>query len=628
MNEREMQITTTAAKKEKIRARYKGTDQNELEVIPAIEEAGLNDENTEKRVAVYVRVSTDDPNQTSSFELQKNHYHDMVNKHPGWVLQEIYADEGISGTSLSHRDEFVRMIQDCEAGKLDLIITKSVSRFARNVLDCIGYVRELAALPHPVGILFETENLYTLNKNSEMALSFISTLAQEESHTKSEIMNASIEMRFSRGIFLTPVLLGYDLDENGMLVINEDEAKTVRLCFFLYLYGYSATRIAETLMVLGRLTKPGNSKWTSSSVIQILQNERYCGDVLARKTYTPNYLDHKSVKNNQKRPQYRQRDHHEAIISRDDYITVQRLIASSRFGYTGCLPSIEVVKSGVFNGFIIINTKWRGFKKEDYFEAVETVCERVQMDEPPDEVVEGYAGDFDLRGFQVVRGEYFSKANVSYVTISQNKLLFSKSCITKLGGKIHAELLFDPLRKLLAVRIVPRNKKHQVVLGTISEKGVSAKPISGTAFLPTLFEIMEWSEDYRYRIRGEKKQKGEESFLLFELAKTQVFLPNKASSAKDATEEAAPDGEKPKRKAQRSIVAYPAEWADSFGMEYYSHGQIAGYSISKLENWQVDHEGTPFRTDELNPTDNGELRTNIEKIISEMKSGGVKQNDE
>ena len=117
------------------------------------------------------------------------------------------------------------MIQDCEAGKLDLIITKSVSRFARNVLDCIGYVRELAALPHPVGILFETENLYTLNKNSEMALSFISTLAQEESHTKSEIMNASIEMRFSRGIFLTPVLLGYDLDENGMLVINEDESR-------------------------------------------------------------------------------------------------------------------------------------------------------------------------------------------------------------------------------------------------------------------------------------------------------------------------------------------------------------------------------------------------------------------
>lgn len=218
MKENEERLSNAAAQKEKIRQRYKGVDIDELDVIPALPQTNFYEDRREKRVAVYARVSTDDPRQTSSYELQKNHYQDVVSRHPGWNLIEIYADEGISGTSLQHRDEFVRMINDCYAGKIDLIVTKSVSRFARNVLDCIGYVRKLAALQPPIGVFFETENIYTLNSNSEMSLSFISTLAQEESHNKSEIMNASIEMRFRRGIFLTPPLLGYDQDENGNLI--------------------------------------------------------------------------------------------------------------------------------------------------------------------------------------------------------------------------------------------------------------------------------------------------------------------------------------------------------------------------------------------------------------------------
>ena len=178
---------------------------------------------------------------------------------------------------------FIKMINDCRAGKIDLIVTKSVSRFARNIIDCIGYVGQLKAADPSIGVFFETENIFTLDENSEMSLSFIATLAQEESHTKSEIMNASIEMRFKRGIFLTPVLLGYDNDEDGNLVINEDEAKTVRLIFFSYLYGYSTAKIADALTELERLTKRGNQIWSSGRVLQIFTNERYCGDVLARK---------------------------------------------------------------------------------------------------------------------------------------------------------------------------------------------------------------------------------------------------------------------------------------------------------------------------------------------------------
>ena len=212
MNESEERTRNPELQKARIRERYKGIDPDELDVIPAKPQESFYEDTREKLVGAYVRVSTDDPRQTTSYELQKNHYEDLVTHHPGWKLAGIYADEGISGTSLQHRDAFLRMIEDCKHGKLNLIVTKSVSRFARNVVDCIKYVRELKALPSPVGVFFEAESICTLDPNSEMSLSFISTLAQEESHNKSEIMNASIEMRFKRGIFLTPPLLGYDQD--------------------------------------------------------------------------------------------------------------------------------------------------------------------------------------------------------------------------------------------------------------------------------------------------------------------------------------------------------------------------------------------------------------------------------
>ncbi|WP_312641128.1 recombinase family protein [Hydrogenoanaerobacterium sp.] len=307
MRENEAHLTDSESQKARIRARYKGIDLEELDIIPAAPKDNFYEDTAEKRVAIYARVSTNDPHQTSSYELQKNHYTYVVNCHPGWNLVNIYADEGISGTSLQHRDAFVNMITDCQNGKIDLIVTKTVARFARNILDCIGCVRQLAAMQPPVGVFFETENIYTLNSDSEMLLSFMATMAQEESHNKSEIMNSSIDMRFRRGIFLTPPLLGYDQDEEGNLIINEAEAETVRLIFFMYLYGYTCAQIADTLTKLGRLTKKNYSSWSPGSILQVLQNERHCGDVLARKTWTPNYLDHKSKKNKQDRNQYRKR---------------------------------------------------------------------------------------------------------------------------------------------------------------------------------------------------------------------------------------------------------------------------------------------------------------------------------
>ena len=206
-------------------------DPDNYDYIPEVKQTDYYDNDVPQRVAIYVRVSTDDVRQTTSFELQKKYYEDFVVKHPHWTLVKIYADEGISGTSLNKREQFLEMIADAKRGKIDMIITKSVSRFARNVVDCIGIVRDLADLKPSVGVLFEMENIFSLKDDSQMALSFQATMAQEESHVKSRSMNASYDMRFDNGMYMTPKLLGYTINEDGDLTINHEQAPTVKLIF-------------------------------------------------------------------------------------------------------------------------------------------------------------------------------------------------------------------------------------------------------------------------------------------------------------------------------------------------------------------------------------------------------------
>ena len=173
---------------------------------------------------------------------------DYIQAQPGWVFVGIYADEGISGTSLEHRKGMQQLIEDCKAGKIDLVLTKSIARFARNIVDCLSVIELLKNLNPPVGVKFEADNIYTLDSNGRMILTILASVAEEESHSKSIIMNWSIDRRFSRGLFLTPALLGYDKDEEGNLVINPEEAQTVKVIYYLYLNGYSLTEIATLLM--------------------------------------------------------------------------------------------------------------------------------------------------------------------------------------------------------------------------------------------------------------------------------------------------------------------------------------------------------------------------------------------
>lgn len=490
MNEVEKHTLSVEDQKAKIRQRYKGIDTDLIDIIPCITQEDFYNDTSEKRVAVYARVSTDGINQTSSYELQKNHYEDMINKRPGWTLVDIYADEGISGTSLQHRDAFKRLMRDCDAGKVDMIITKSVSRFARNIVDCIDNARHLRALNPPIGIFFETESIYTLKEDYEMSLAFVSTMAQEESHTKSKTMERSIDMRFGRGLFLTPVLLGYDHDEDGNLIINEEEAKTVRLIFFMYLYGYSTGQIAEQLNILQRPTKLNNTNWTASTVLGILQNERRCGDVLARKTFTPNFLDHKSKKNVTQRTKYYQKNHHDGIISRDDYIAVQRMIRNAKYGHKGFLPELKVISEGSLKGFVSINPRWAAFKADDYKAASASVFGEGKIND--DLMVEVNDGDFNMTGFEIVRSQFLNFANKVSVTISSHKLKFSAESIRKLNSH-YIELFVNPDLGLLVVKTAKETDKNAVMWSRIFEgkkqPNLSIKHVERTAKNFDLYQI-------------------------------------------------------------------------------------------------------------------------------------------
>lgn len=507
------------------------------------------------------------------------------------------------------------MIEDCKQHKLDLIVTKSVSRFARNIYHCIGYVRELAGLKPPVGVLFETEGLYTLKDESEMALSFTATFAQEESRTRSSAMNLSYEMRFRRGIFMLPELLGYDKDEDGNLVINEDEALTVRLIFFMFLYGYTPQKIADTLTELKRTTKKGNQIWNASSVLGILQNERHCGDVLAHKTWTPNYLDHKAVKNVGNKPQYRQRDHHEGIISRDDFIAAQQLIAHSVSGRTGMLPHLHVIEKGALEGFVIVNPRWTGFSAADYMSAAELIHKEAPAERHADSNMKPETGDVDLRGYSVVRGQFFENRRSCSVHFTYEHLWFNKHGIRSLQECRYVEFLIDPVRSLFAVRCSHKTERNSIDWCSFDGKAYYPRKMIGRAFLPVFYEIMHWSAEREYIVQGECLGNGQEAILVFDLKDAEAIIHRLSESVPDDND----DHTELAAAQPQSIIAMPNAWIDSFGSNYYSGGPLPPVQDGA---WNTQDKGKELpRNDPFQPTSPKELQDQITTIIGVIKDG-------
>ena len=588
-----------AERKERVRRRINTkVDPENYEFIPAKKPIDYYDNDIRQRVAVYARVSTDNVQQTSSYELQKKYYEDFVVHHPNWTLVKIYADEGISGTSLAHRDEFNSMIADCRSGKIDMIITKSVSRFARNVVDCISMVRMLAELPSPVGVFFESECIFSLKDDSQMALSLQASMAQEESHIRSRSMETSLRMRLDGGLPLTPKLLGYSHDADGNLVVNPDEAPTVKLIFYMYLYGYSTSDIAAALTELGRKTYLGNVKWTSNSIVQVLRNERHCGDVLTRKTFTPNYLNHKARKNRGDRPQSLYRNHHEGIVSRDDFIAVQHLLNNSKYGNRSILPELRVIDSGLLRGFVTINPRWAGFKPSDYYQASASIHppDEQQADASLPSSITLVPRDFDMRGFEIARSEFFDNYHRPYVLFQDKRIKFSTTCVRSFGKDNHVELLVNPVEMKFAVRTVAKSSRNAVVFSKLSDGKYQPRDIAGAAYVETLFQLFGWSPDLKYRIAGALFQTETESAYIFDVNDAEAFIKSYLLSGPKSTEQAK-EPVQPLSVSGKRVRAVPEEWIGSFGKQYYLHQQsFPPVCDQSEEDWKIRMEGQLYET--------------------------------
>lgn len=271
-----------------------------------------------KRVCAYCRVSTDDIEQKHSYDTQVEEYTKRIMSNPEWEFVKIYADEGISGTDIKKRDSFNQMMDDARAGKIDLILSKSVSRFGRNTLNTISAIRELKALK--IGVFFENENVNTLDEASEFMLTIMSSMAQEEARHISENVRWTMKKKFREGIpmFCHSTFLGYTKDPiTKKIIIVEKEAKIIREIFDLYVNNVGPNEICRIMESRGYLTGRGKTKWNLSYVQSILKNEKYCGDLLLQKTVTTDFLSHKRKRNVNDAPMYYVKDNHEPIVSRE-----------------------------------------------------------------------------------------------------------------------------------------------------------------------------------------------------------------------------------------------------------------------------------------------------------------------
>ena len=279
------------------------------------------------RVAAYCRVSTDDEEQLTSYEAQKNYYTDKIMTNKEWTMAGIFADEGITGTSARKRPEFLRMIRQCKQGKIDIVLTKSISRFARNTVDCLNYVRALKELG--IAVIFEKENMNTLEIDSEILITMLGAFAQSESESISANVRWGIRqaMKEGKATIQYKYLYGYRKGDDSKPEIIPDQAEVVRKIYDLFLSGTPVRGIQEYLNANSVPNINGEPKWARSAIDSILTNEKYCGDVLLQKTYIDDCINKKVKKNTGQLPMYLVQNHHEGIISRETFDAAQAELA-------------------------------------------------------------------------------------------------------------------------------------------------------------------------------------------------------------------------------------------------------------------------------------------------------------
>ena len=287
---------------------------------------------TKKKVAAYCRVSTDNEDQANSFESQQRYFRQYIERNPDWELYAIFADEGISGTNTKKRKEFNRMIECAKNGDFDLIITKEISRFARNTLDSIFYTRDLKK--HGVGVIFLNDNINTLDGDAELRLAIMSSIAQEESRKTSERVKWGQKRQMEQGVVFGRSMLGYDV-KDGKMTINEDGAKIVRLIFHKFVDEGKGTHVIARELREEGIEPMRVKEWQNTVILRVIRNEKYCGDLVQKKTYTPDFLSHEKKYNRGQEEFVIIKDHHEPIISRELFDKANRILDAKSLSQEG-----------------------------------------------------------------------------------------------------------------------------------------------------------------------------------------------------------------------------------------------------------------------------------------------------
>ncbi len=285
-----------------------------------------------RKVAAYCRVSTDNEDQANSFESQQRYFRQYIERNPDWELYEIFADEGISGTNTKKRKEFNRMIACAKNGDFDLIITKEISRFARNTLDSIYYTRDLKK--HGVGVIFMNDNINTLDGDAELRLAIMSSIAQEESRKTSERVKWGQKRQMEQGVVFGRSMLGYDV-RDGKMYINEEGAKVVRLIFHKFVNEGKGTHVIARELREEGISPMRVKEWSNTVILRVIRNEKYCGDLVQKKTYTPDFLSHEKKYNRGQEEFVIIKDHHEPIISRELFDEANRILDAKSLSQEG-----------------------------------------------------------------------------------------------------------------------------------------------------------------------------------------------------------------------------------------------------------------------------------------------------
>lgn len=425
------------------------------------------------KAVAYCRVSTEKDDQANSLKSQRSYFNDYIIKNKDWELVEIFADEGLSGTSTKKRKEFNRMIEMARNKEIDLILTKEVSRFARNTVDTLIYTRELKNIG--VGVLFINDNINTLDNDGELRLTIMSSIAQEESRKTSERVKWGQTRRMEQGIVFGNGIYGYHL-KNGVLSINNDEAGIIREIFNKFLNeGKGTQTIARELTLAG--VKPKRTReWSSTAILKFLRNEKYCGDLLQKKSYTPSYLEHKKITNNDIEEKVLIENHHEPIISKDMWLKTQeellrrlpseevRTKHSNRYWCSGKLICGECGRRFVsktsksingypYKGWRCINGARHGTLKKDAF-GVDIGCNSKAVNEK----VLKYCVEYVIKNLQQNRDEILNEMVNEIKSIQSNSIQINTSAL---------------LKEIEGIRLKKEKAIDSMLEGTISKEDLS-----------------------------------------------------------------------------------------------------------------------------------------------------------